>query len=336
MISKGRDGPMAFSSVAGQPLAKRMLENAVRRGVKGHAYLFAGPRGTGKMAAAWELAKALLCTAPEPGDRPCGQCPDCRKMERGQHPGFAVVEPDGDAIKIDQIRSLQARFHYRPASSRGESAGVYVIRHAERMTAQAANSLLKFLEEPATPVVAVLIAENASALLPTVRSRVQRVPFVPAPPSELERLLLERGVAEELARPASRLAAGIDAAFELASSAWFGETLKTVLGWAERAVAGIAEALVGIPKTSSKWTDDQWETAFELFALWCLDLACLSVGGRAPIFCEKSERMAELASKREPTHWATCAEEAVRARRRLRQHVQPQAEMERLLILLHG
>jgi len=327
---------MAFSSVAGQPLAKRLLENAVRRGTKGRAYLFAGPRGTGKMTAARELAKAVLCLAPEPGDRPCGQCADCRKMERGQHPGFVVVEPDGEAIKIDQIRSLQARFHYRPASAGAEPVGVYVIRQAERMTAQAANSLLKFLEEPATPVVAVLIAENASALLPTIRSRVQRVPFVPAPPSELERLLLERGVAEELARPAARLAAGIDAAFELASSAWFGETLKTVLGWAERAVAGVAEALVDVSKYCSKWTEDQWEVAFELFALWCLDLACVAVGGRTPVFCEKRERMAALASRREPAHWATCAEEAVRARRRLRQHVQPQAEMERLLILLHG
>lgn len=327
--------PMSFSSVAGQPLARRLLENALRRGVTGRAYLFAGPRGTGRMAAARELAKAVLCRAD--GDRPCGRCSECRKAERGQHPGFVVVEPDGDTIKIDQVRRLQSRFAYRLASPGDGAAGVYVVREAERMTPQAANSLLKFLEEPAAPVVAVLIAEHANALLPTIRSRVQCVPFFPLPPSELERLLLERGVPAELARPAARLASGLDAALELASSAWFAEALQAVAAWGETALTRLPEALAMIPGTAGKWTDAQWETAFELFALWCLDLACVgSGGGRPPVFGERRERLAELARERRTQHWAACAEEAVRARRRLRQHVQPQAEMERLLIALHG
>lgn len=130
---------MSMEQVAGQWKAKRILKHALQSGKVSHAYLFYGASGTGRTAMARAFAKALFCSAG--GDDACDHCLECRKFENGNQPDLLTIKPDGQSIKIDQIRDLQRELAYRGS---GTSRKVYIVERAETMTLQAANSLLKF------------------------------------------------------------------------------------------------------------------------------------------------------------------------------------------------
>ena len=119
-----------------------------------------------------ELAAAMLCTGS--GIRPCRVCRDCKKVFRGVHPDVLYTDPTGSAktaaIKVDQIRAIIATAHLAPSEGKSK---VYVLRSADKMNPQAQNALLKLLEEPPSSASFLLSCENAAALLPTVRSRVE-------------------------------------------------------------------------------------------------------------------------------------------------------------------
>ena len=151
------------------------------------AYLFAGATGVGKETVAIHFAKSINCT--EFNEDACGTCISCRKTDAGNHPDIQIVSPAGAWIRIDQIRELQKRIVYRPL----EGARVVVIlREAERMNLEAANCLLKTLEEPPAESVLILLTTNLDALLPTIRSRCQIIKLNPLPPSELALYLNKR------------------------------------------------------------------------------------------------------------------------------------------------
>jgi DNA polymerase III subunit delta' len=185
----GFDSMSSFQQIAGQTRAKQLLQNGLRHSKVSHAYIFAGPSGTGRKQMARTFAQALFCETMQ--DDACGACLSCRKVEHGNHPELFWIEPDGASIKIDQIRELQHQFAYRSA---GAGTKIYVIQEADRMTVQASNSLLKFLEEPQSPAVAILITENGQALLPTIQSRAQWVAFTPMAPSDMEQVLTAEGL----------------------------------------------------------------------------------------------------------------------------------------------
>ena len=162
-----------------------------------HAYLIPAPPQAG-LAAALTLARAMLCTAPDPARRPCGLCRDCRKAERGVHPDILTVERARDdkgkqkrEIYVDQIRDLVADSVVLPNEAERK---VYLICDADTMNGAAQNALLKLLEEPPAFVSVILIAASADALLETVRSRcvTLRVPAEDPPPPAEARALAER------------------------------------------------------------------------------------------------------------------------------------------------
>ena len=175
---------MSFESIIGQDRAKQMLQNGLRNKQLSHAYIFNGPVGTGKQRMALALAQAIFCE--QQSEDACGHCLECRKTENQNHPDLHWVQPEGNTIKIEQIRELQRQFTFRASSAQTK---VYVILQADRMTVQAANSLLKFLEEPQSTVVAILITDNGHAMLPTIQSRAQWITFKPAAPFEMFPLL---------------------------------------------------------------------------------------------------------------------------------------------------
>jgi len=163
-----------------------ILDRAVSNNKLSHAYLFSGPAGTGKRLVAMRLAKSLQCDA-ERG-KPCDRCLPCKKVEEGNHPDISVVEPDGQFIKVEQIREMQKRVGYKPFEGK---ATVCIIDGADRLNISAANSLLKTLEEPPAQTHLILTAENIRVVIPTILSRCQRINFSPLSDEEVEEILKE-------------------------------------------------------------------------------------------------------------------------------------------------
>ena len=163
------------------------LHHAFRSNRIAGAYLFVGPASVGKETVAIHFAKSINCL--EFGESACGDCISCRKTDVGNHPDTQIVSPSGAWIRIDQVRELQKRIVYRPLEGVRK---IVILREAERMNLEAANCLLKTLEEPPAESVLILLTTNLDALLPTIRSRCQIIKFNPLPPNELARYLIER------------------------------------------------------------------------------------------------------------------------------------------------
>jgi len=183
---------MSFSELPDQPEARLLLAAAVREG-PAHAYLFHGPRGVGKRAAARAFAAALL------GDE--------RRVQAGTHPDLFVLEALGEMIRIDEVRALHRDLHMRPYEAEWR---VYVIADAHLLNEDAADALLKDLEEPPPYAVIVLVADELGPLPLTIRSRCQLVPFRRVPERVIRSLLAERapGLSEPEAKALARASGG--------------------------------------------------------------------------------------------------------------------------------
>lgn len=162
--------PQTFGEVAGQEHIVTTLKNAIKKNRISHAYLFAGPRGTGKTTVAKLLAKALNCTGENP---PCDQCPNCKAITVGEHPD--VIEIDAASNNgVDEVRDLIDKVKYAPINGKYK---VYIIDEVHMMSTGAFNALLKTLEEPPAHIVFVLATTEPHKILPTIISRCQRFDF---------------------------------------------------------------------------------------------------------------------------------------------------------------
>lgn len=180
-----------------------------------HALLFSGPSGTGKAEAALTLAQILNCRTPlepsTPPDAPffahrCGTCRSCRKIEAGIHPDIRVIAPEGNYIKIAQIRDLCNTLLAKPLEA---THRVIVIKEAGSMNREAANALLKVLEEPPAGTYFILTTCQPSELLPTVLSRCQPIPFRPlAPETVMRGLMAEANLSPQQAETVAALSDG--------------------------------------------------------------------------------------------------------------------------------
>jgi len=183
---------MSFDGLPEQPEAKRLLAAALAEG-PAHAYLLHGPAGVGKRRAALAFAAGLL------GDE--------RRVLDGNHPDLYVLEPLGEMIRIDEIRELHRDLHMRPYEA---DRRVYVIQSAHLLNDDAADALLKDLEEPPAYAVIVLVADDLGPLSPTIRSRCQHVPFRRLSGRAVREFLAERapGLGEAERTALARVAAG--------------------------------------------------------------------------------------------------------------------------------
>jgi DNA polymerase-3 subunit delta' len=191
--------------VIGHSWAVDFLKRSMASGRLAHAYLLLGPSQIGKRTLALELARALNCSAPE-GERPCGECLACRKIGHLTHPDVRVIEPEDGTLKIGQIRELQRETMLTPHEGRYRVA---VLRSFDRATTEAANCLLKTLEEPPPQVVLCLTALDASSLLPTIISRCQVLHLRPLSQRVVESVLTAHwGVEPQMAARLARLSGG--------------------------------------------------------------------------------------------------------------------------------
>ncbi|RME42397.1 MAG: DNA polymerase III subunit delta' [Chloroflexi bacterium] len=177
--------------VYGHAWAQRLLRTALASGRTAHAYLLAGPDHVGKTTLARALAQALTCESPEPtadGLGACGRCRGCRLAAEQVHPDHRLIEPDEGVIKIDQVRDLIREASLSPVEGRYK---VFIIRSFDRANANAANALLKTLEEPNETTRILLTSSQTAALLPTITSRCQVIRLRAIPGDEIARALEE-------------------------------------------------------------------------------------------------------------------------------------------------
>ncbi len=245
--------------VIGHEWAVNLLHRSIATQRLAHTYLFTGPANIGKTHLAKEFATALNCTGE---DIPCGACGPCGRIARGTYPDVSVIEPEGGRIKIDQMRAVQREIALSPYEGRWR---VCIITEFQTATVEAANALLKTLEEPPARVIMILTALDASLLLPTVVSRCQVMPLRAVPRVQIKRALIEQWQErEERAQLLARISAGrmgwaISAARDPAILSQRQKHLETLLALLQQGLASKIRAAERLGES---------ENLGEILALW--------------------------------------------------------------------
>jgi DNA polymerase-3 subunit delta' len=185
---------MSFAKLIGNQRNKEILQRLLKNGRVNSTLIFAGPDGVGKRQFALTFAKAVNCQkapagayAPSAMDS-CDECSVCRRIDAGVYGDVTVLRPDGQFIKIAQTREMAQEVYYRPREGRQR---FFIIDEADRLREEAANSLLKTLEEPPATSTIILLTARPDALLLTIRSRAQRLNFIALSVAEMEKYLAE-------------------------------------------------------------------------------------------------------------------------------------------------
>jgi DNA polymerase III subunit delta' len=323
---------MSFQQVEGQPQVIQLLQNSLREGRLAHAYCFAGPQGTEKKKTAFAFAKAIHCEAKR-GDA-CGSCRTCLQMERGHHPDIYWVRPEGSAIKMEQIRQLQKAFAYRPSE---HTTRVIVMEQADLLTVQAANSLLKFLEEPISWMVTILLTEKMHTLLATVLSRCQILRFTQLHPAMLGKKLQMEGIPLFVATILAELPYHQHALYRRWSEEEFASFCRQVVAWSEEMIYGQSSALIFPAEWSQKETEKQpLSLVLDILLLWWRDLLNYRLQPTrkqaAFLFPEWKTVREKQAGRWDRSRLLLGMEAVLSARSQLAGSMQPQAVLEQMVL----
>ncbi|KKC48372.1 ATPase [Paenibacillus sp. D9] len=323
---------MRLAEIPGQEKAKQILRHALQSGKVSHAYLFHGPGGTGRLQTALAFAQALFCTAG--GDDACGECLECRKFEHGNQPDLHRIAPDGNSIKLGQIDDLQREMSYRTADPSRRK--VYIMEKAESMTPPASNSLLKFLEEPVSPTVAILLATHAGAVLPTIASRTQPVPFLPYSPKEMLEQLAQEGYPAAHVRAAVHLASGLDGCRAVIEQIGFAEIRNVVIQLGKESTSRFTAGMVTVQQRLIKADlGSSSQLLLSLLVLWFRDMIHYQAGrSEQMVFIDQLDWISKHAYTKPAAYWVSCMEHAMEAAGKIKANVAPQLAIEQLLVRL--
>jgi DNA polymerase III subunit delta' len=317
-----------------QPIVLKMLKNSLQKNRVAHAYLFEGSRGTGKKECAYLLTKALLCLTPINEYVPCETCLNCKRVNHGNHPDVHLLEPDGLSIKKGQIKALQEEFSKAGMESKKK---FYLISHADKMTTNAANSLLKFLEEPNSQTVAILMTEQIQQILPTILSRCQTLSFQPLSAQGMLEKLVELGVKREQAPLLASMTSNIDEAIALNGDDWFAQAQKIVVKLYEGLRRSPLEALLVLQE---EWIwhfkeKEQIDRGLDLLLLIFKDLLYIQVGKiDQVVFVNERQKLEQFALHCSPNSLTRQLSAILEAKRKLQANMNSQLLMEQLVLNL--
>ena len=224
---------MYFENIIGQDFAKKYLTNSIKKNKLNNAYMFEGKDGIGKKKFADELSKLLL---------------DYENLENS--PDYVLIKPDGNSIKIAQIRNLQSDIVIRPH----KDYKIYIINNAEKMTVEAQNALLKTLEEPPNYAIIILVTNNKESLLETIKSRCDIIKFSPIPIEDLKRYLINTGIEEERAQLLAIFSRGsIENALNLSQSSEFSMMREDIQQYIQIMLDKNIVEILNIPNNMEKY-----------------------------------------------------------------------------------
>ncbi len=334
---------MPFSTLIGNDRIKKLLQRAVTEGRIGQSLLMAGPRGVGKYQFAVALAQALNCEKVKMGE-PCGDCVPCRKIARSEHADVRTIlresqdtsfkkDTRSQFIKIDQVREMAQQAQFRPYEGRRR---VFIIDDAEWLRHEAANSLLKTLEEPPETSLVILITAKPFSLLDTIRSRCLMLSFAPLNAAEIEQHLRTMGKSSDEVRLRSRLACGsIGRAIEIDLPEY--REMRNVLMELVEALAFSGDSirlLSAAEYLGRKLEKDEFEKHLDALMVLLADLFRLKLCEADDSLTnedivERLERVAEALTVEQITEWTDRIEQVFRA---LPRNVNRQLAMDAMLI----
>jgi DNA polymerase-3 subunit delta' len=334
--------PLFFRDILGQERLLSYLTAALRRDRLAHAYLFLGPEGVGKASVAKALAGALNCAEPQEDSDACGYCPSCKRLAAGTHPDFLVIAPTSKGrnpeILIEQIRELRRLTAYPPVAGGWRVA---LIKPSEVLTDEAANALLKTLEEPPPQNLLILTAGVEADLFPTVVSRCQKLAFTPLPDPLITQALIRRGQSPSQAALLAALSGGsLGRTLALEPEELLRQrqqvltdlqTLSqgnatTALDWAQ----GRAEK--GKGKEEEERKRKETDTFILLTQLWFRDLLLLSHGAPERLLAHQ-DRLADLkneVAQDQESAWLAKLAALNAAQRHLRANLNPELTLDLL------
>ncbi len=320
---------MTFDQILGHDHQKEILRRALANGKIAHAYLFSGPDGIGKRLMATALARAIVCLE----QRGCGHCRACRKIDHQNHPDLHILEPEGNSIKIEQVRALQRDLNLKPLEAPRK---ICMIEQADTMTVGAANALLKTLEEPRGDTLLILLSAQPNRLLETIRSRCQPLPFTRHPngriQAELEKQLgiesTESHVLAALSEGSFKKAFGKDRDLYLEQRR---ELLKTLTGLSTGSILPILDFAEQLAADKTILPD-----ILEIFQAFYRDVL-ITLQGRSDeelVNLDLKEKIHRVSGRENVATILDKLEALVEIRRQLDRNVNRQLAMEVLLLKL--
>ncbi|TPR39267.1 DNA polymerase III subunit delta' [Apilactobacillus micheneri] len=225
-----------------QPHLSENFIKVIARNELSHSYLFNGESGVGKLALALFITMGIFCPNRKNG-YPCGQCNECRRITEQQHPDVVIIKPDGQSIKVDQVRYLKDEFS---KSGLEGNKKVFIIQDAEKMTSGAANSLLKFIEEPGNNIFSFLLTTNMNLILPTIISRTQVIELQHLDTDSFEDKLSKMGILKSQLHLVNKLTNSTEMVKVWQEDDWLSKMQNSVGNWFDLIVNNDAEAFVTI------------------------------------------------------------------------------------------
>jgi DNA polymerase-3 subunit delta' len=330
---------MSFAKLIGNERNKQILQRLLTNGRVSATMIFAGPDGVGKRQFAITFAKAANCQkasdnsfAPFAVDS-CDECATCRRIDEGTYGDVTTIQPDGQFIKIAQTRALAEEVYYRPREGRQK---FFIIDEADRLRDEAANSLLKTLEEPPPTSTLILLTSRPNSLLQTIRSRSQRMNFAPLTTAEMETFLTEN-----YPRPAADTALlarvtggriGQATAFDLSV---YRQERRTLLELLELLASGKDRVrLLKAAEYIGKKERDEFEKELDLMTSLLRDVFLLAGGSSQEevVNVDVADRLEQLAGKIGLARSIRWSEKISDVRRSLRVNINRQVAMEAALL----
>lgn len=326
---------MSFADIIGQQRIIRLLRRALAQNLLPHGFLFTGMEGVGKKLTALTLAKVVNCENGASGDC-CDNCVSCRKAASGNHPDINIIDREGPFIKIEQIRALKRRLRFRPLEG---SYRVTVINNAQNLKVEAANALLKVLEEPPPNNLIILTAIETTALLPTIVSRCLHLPFQPLATVEISAHLCQtHGISSERAAVIAGLAGGsLSRATALLDEEQLGRRSWLLETVAEIHKSQIPDLLAAI----TRWKGDNVDLKQDLEWLktWIRDLLVQrfeAAGSVGLLNADLADKVAAMASHIRSHHLLQMFDLVCTVERAISYNVNRRLSLETILLMLYA